>query len=93
MHFVASSTVLIRIKPKPRDLSDWCGAKWSRSDRGSNRWAQGKTHPLVVDNGHFFNMPKPAEFLIKVALSCADAQAKDTKHVTRIRGLNNNFGK
>jgi hypothetical protein len=42
--------------------------------------------PLVVDNGHFFNMPKPAEFLIEVTLSCANAQAKDTKHVARIRG-------
>jgi hypothetical protein len=36
-------------------------------------------------------MPKPAKFFIEVTLSCADAQAKDTKHVARIRGLYSYF--
>jgi len=48
---------------------------------------------LVVDNSHFFNMPKSGEFLIEVTLSCADAQAKDAKHAARIRGLDNHFNK
>lgn len=42
--------------------------------------------PLIVDNGHFFNVTKPGELFVEVALSRTDAQAKYSKHTAWIRG-------
>jgi hypothetical protein len=44
--------------------------------------------PLIVDNGHFFDMTEPSELFVEVTLSRADTQTKDAKHTAWIWCLN-----
>lgn len=46
-----------------------------------------RVYPLVVDNGHFFNMSKPAKFLVEITLGRTNTQTKDAEHTARIRSL------
>ena len=50
-------------------------------------------YPLVIDDGHFFNMPKPAELLVEVTFSRADTQPKDTEHAAWVRSLSISISK
>jgi len=48
---------------------------------------------LVIDDGHFFNTPKPAEFLVEVTFSRADTQPEDTEHAAWVRSLSISISK
>lgn len=52
-----------------------------------------KMYPLVINDGHFFNMPKPAELLVEVTFSRADTQPKDTEHAAWVRSLSISISK
>jgi len=76
MQRVASSTLPILMKPKPRERSDcWVCGQGLPPEVQANH-----AHPLVVDNGDLFDSTKTSKLLIQVTFLRANAQAEDTQH-------------
>ena len=73
MHRVASSTVAILIKPNPLERSD-CLKKVSCA---KVKVMTSQADPLIINDCHFFNSAKLAEFLVQVTFLSTDAKAKD----------------
>ena len=42
------------------------------------------THPLVINNSHFFNASIATKFFVQVTFLSANAESEDTQHVRRI---------
>lgn len=68
------------MNPNPRERSDLLGVSFVHDQRSV-------THPLVINDGYFFDSAEATEFFVQVTLLSANAESEDPKHVRRIRRL------